>query len=309
MNVIKSISIGIFIYYILEMLILTVYKNQINYKKRIDKIRSQNSIGGKKRSFNISLEEKQKGKLLDKLRADLALAEISLKEKEFILISLFIFILTNISGLILNKKAFLTFLVSIGLSMVPTILVGAKKKKNLELFGEQLGEAIMVISNSLRAGFTFEQSLKSISKDLPNPIQREFKNIIQEVELGEKLEQTMYKTAEKMKSDDMNLMTTAVVIQREVGGNLADVLDNIGDTIRQRTVLKKNIKALTAQGEVSGKVIAALPVVLFVLISKVNPEYMKPMTTTTYGYIVLSISAVLEIVGYAVIKKIINIEM
>ena len=189
------------------------------------------------------------------------------------------------------------------------MFISIKTKKRKETFNNQLGDVLMLLSNSLRAGFTFEQALRSVAEDLPDPIGTEFMRIVQDVELGGDLERAMDDVANRMESEDMKLINTAVSIQRKVGGNLSNILDNISETIMDRIMIKKKINTLTAQGRISGLIISVLPVVLVVLISIINPEYMEPMFTTTFGHILLGLSVIMELLGFIFIKKTIDIEM
>lgn len=308
MNYIKGLSIAIIIYILALSVLDMVYKNLRLYITRLNSIEEQSSgsMANKKKKLDL---EKKGVPFLEKLQEDLILAELKLRANEFVVIWLISAIVPSFLVLLITRNPIFFLGLFIVGALIPKIVLGKLKNKNRELFNEQLGEAIMIISNSLRAGFTFEQALKSVSRDLPNPIGREFRKIVQESELGESLENVMENVSSRMASDDMELMNTAVVIQRQVGGNLADVLDNIGKTIRMRGIMKRNIKALTAQGEVSGKVIAILPVFLLVVLTLISYDYMSSLYTTSFGQMALGLSVVLEILGYAVIKKIINIDI
>lgn len=309
MNILIGISGAYLAYHITETFINLIYRKYINYKSRMSLIQERALLG----YSNKEKKKKEKGKFTievpEKLRETLIMSGIHLRPEEFLGLWVGLTIILVIIAIILNKGAIFKIGALIAGIILPPIVISKKREQQLERFDVQLGETIMIISNSLRGGFTFEQSLAAVSKDLPDPIGSEFRKIVREIELGEKLETTMGEVAEKMESEDMKLMNTAIAIQRQVGGNLADVLDNIGETIRERITMKKNIKTLTSQGEISGKVIAVLPVILIVMISLVNPEYMEPMFNTTLGYVLLGLSAFLEITGYIIIKKLINIEM
>lgn len=309
MYILTAISVAYLAYNIVEILANYIYRGHIIYKNRIDTIKKQSLFSYSSQKAEKKERQKLSIEVPEKLKKYLVMSGVHLRPEEFLIIWLAIIVLPALIAIVLNKNIIIVFgLIGVGVISPPIFLMKMKKKK-IQKFNIQLGDSLMIISNSLRGGFTFEQTLASISKDLPDPIGTEFQKIVREVELGEKLEKTMEDVAKKMESDDMELMNTAVAIQRQVGGNLADVLDNIGDTIRERIILKKNIKTLTSQGEISGKIIAALPIVLIVMISLVNREYMMPLFTTPLGYVLLGVSVFLEIVGYVMIKKLINIEM
>ncbi len=306
-NIILGLSLSYIIYNALQVLLNLVYKNYIVYKARLKKIEDQAivSYGGKSRKAKIDMDTS----FMDKIQDELLQAGVHLRAKEYLMIRGVIVLLPAAIALILKNDPAMAMLAAIVGFILPPVVLKSKRKKRIELFDEQLGDVILIISNSLRAGFTFEQAMGSVARDLPDPIGPEFLKIIREVELGERLEVAMEDTATRMESDDMELMNTAVAIQRQVGGNLADVLDNIGKTIRDRIIMKKKIKAMTAQGEVSGKIIGALPLFLLGIISVANPDYIQPLFTTTLGKVLILISVVLEIIGFMVIKNIVNIEV
>jgi Flp pilus assembly protein TadB len=243
-----------------------------------------------------------------KIRGKLIAAGIRLRPEEFVMIWICTTLIPALLAyLVGGGLLFCLILVAVGV-VVPPAAVSLARKKRIERFNTQLGDALMIISNSLRAGFSFEQSLGNISKELPDPLGPEFVQAVRELELGASLETVLTSIAERMQSKDMELLNAAVVIQRQVGGNLSEIIDNISETIRDRIAIKRNIKTLTAQGRISGKIIGALPLFLLGLISMVNPDYMRPLFTTPYGYMMLTISAILEGIGFLVIQKLVDIK-
>ena len=195
----------------------------------------------------------------------------------------------------------------IGLVAPPFFLkIAAARQRSL--FEAQLGDALMVLSNGLRAGFSFEQALENVSGDLANPIGGELNTIVRELKLGGELEQSFLIVADRMESDDLKLLTTAVVIQQRVGGNLAEILDIISQTIRDRLTIKRSIKTLTAQGRITGQVIGALPVLLLFALSFANPGYISPLFSSMMGRLLLMLGGGMEIFGFLMINKIVKIK-
>lgn len=243
-----------------------------------------------------------------KIRSELIAAGIRLRPEEFVMLWICTTLLPALLAYLVSVSLPLCMaLVAVG-AVAPPVAVFIAHKKRIERFNTQLGDALMIISNSLRAGFSFEQSLGNISKELPDPLGPEFMQAVRELELGANLETVLASIAERMQSKDMELLNAAVIIQRQVGGNLAEIIDNISETIRDRIAIKRNIRTLTAQGRISGKIIGALPLFLLGIISAVNPSYMQPLFTTSYGYMMLTISAVLEGIGFLLIQKLVNIK-
>lgn len=309
MYILKALAIAIIAYIILEELILKILYQDLLIKSRMKMVQSYSPIRKsskdnqqkKRKSFKINTPENLKFMLYN--------AGVNLRSDEFIKIWIGLAIVPSLFAIVFGKGIIpAIFLFLIG-AISPLIYLKVQVNKRVNLFNDQLGDALMIISNSLKAGFTFEQALTSIAKDLPDPIGTEFMHIIREVDLGEKMEVAMKNVAEKMNSKEMDLLNTAVSIQRQVGGNLSHVIDNIAKTIQERIKLKKKIKTLSAQGEMSGKVIALLPFVVLIMFSILNPDYMEPMYTTPFGYALLTMSAILEVTGFLMIKKITKVEM
>jgi tight adherence protein B len=243
-----------------------------------------------------------------RIRNELIAAGIRLRPEEYVMMWICATLIPALLAYIVGGSPPVCLILVLAGAAVPPVLVSVAHKKRIERFNAQLGDALMVISNSLRAGFSFEQSLANISKELPDPLGPELAQAVRELELGANLEAVLSAVAERMQSEDMELLNAAVVIQRQVGGNLAEIIDNISETIRDRIAIKRNIKTLTAQGRISGKVIGALPLFLLAFVSMVNSSYMQPLFTTTYGYAMLAVSAVLEGIGFLLIRKLVNIK-
>lgn len=309
MYIIAAMSLAILVYNITDVFTKIIYRKYIIFESRLKIVQKQSLIDYNSQKKDRKERQKLSIEVPERLKKNLIMAGVHLRPEEFVVMWGIVIVFPALIASILNKGIIIIVMLVIAGIILPPAVIYTMRKNRMEKFDSQLGDALTVISNSLRAGFSFEQAIASMSEDLPDPIGAEFRKVVQELELGAKLEESMDKVAKRMQSKDMELMNTAVAIQRQVGGNLADILENIGKTIRDRIIIKKNIKALTAQGEISGKIIALLPIVLLVMISMVNPEYMEPMFNTTYGYVLLSVSVVLEILGYVMIKKLINIEM
>jgi tight adherence protein B len=264
----------------------------------VDKGRGSKAKGESKRIFNVS----------QKLKSQIVLSGIKLRPEEYLLLWLLLtFAPAVVSFLISPSLLRSVILILLGAISMPVYLK-TQTKKRLELFERQLGDALLIISNGLRAGFSFQQAVDNVTRDLADPIKTEFKSVGMELQLGGTVEAALTKVAERMASGDMQLLTTAVVIQQQVGGNLAEIIDNIAKTIRDRQSMKRSVKTLTAQGRISGQIIGLLPVALLAIISAMNPTYMQPFFTTTYGYIMLGIGVVMELIGFAVIRKLVDVK-
>ncbi|GAB4111265.1 MAG: type II secretion system F family protein [Roseiflexaceae bacterium] len=199
------------------------------------------------------------------------------------------------------------------LSFVPDMYLGYAAGQRVKAFNNQLGDTITMMANALRSGSSFLQTLDLVSREAPNPTAGEFRRVVQEVSLGLTTEAALSNLLKRVPSDDLDLLITAVTIQMESGGNLAQILDTIGHTIRERVRIKGEIQVLTAQGRISAYVVAGLPIAISLAISAINPEYMKPMFTFGMppdAWCCLPVTgSVMIIIGFIVTMKIVDIEV
>jgi tight adherence protein B len=184
--------------------------------------------------------------------------------------------------------------------------VGEREKRKFE---DQLPDTLILLSTSLRAGLSLLQAVEAVVAEAPEPTAREFGRVIAETRLGRPLVQALHGITERMRSEDWNWAVMAIEIQREVGGNLAEVLQTVADTMLQRNRLRREIRALTAEGRISAIVLAALPIVLFLVLFLTNRDYLEPLITKTVGYIAMGIGIGLMALGGVWLKKIVDIEI
>jgi tight adherence protein B len=192
---------------------------------------------------------------------------------------------------------------------VPDLVIGMKRSRRINALTQQLPEALTIVSNGLRAGYSFPQAMSVVGREMGPPIGEEFSRAIWENQMGKPLEEVLHNLGERAGNEDLNLMITALLIQRQVGGNLAEILDNISQTIRERVRIKGEIKTLTAQGRLSALIIILLPLGVAAFLMLMNPEYMLTLVRDTLGLILLGLAVVLQITGIIVIRKIVNIEV
>ena len=187
--------------------------------------------------------------------------------------------------------------------------VGVLKGKRLGSFTEQLGDCLITISNALRAGYSFQQAIEVISKEMEPPIGTEFGTIYHEVSMGVPLEEALENANQRIGSSDFELVVTAVLIQREVGGNLAQVLDNISYTIVERIRMRREIVALTAQGRMSAFVLLGLPFVAGFAMFSVSHDNFVQIFYEPMGQYAIAGGLIMEIIGYFVIMKMVDVEV
>ena len=182
-------------------------------------------------------------------------------------------------------------------------------QKRQKAFANQLGDMLTMVSNALRSGFSFMQAIEMVAKEMDDPIGGELGEVIRETRLGTPLDKALENMSSRVQSSDFNLVVTAVLIQRQVGGNLSQILDTISDTVEDRIRMRREVRALTSQGRASGVVLAALPIGLAAILSLVNPTYLDPLWQEDMGHMAVGGAIILEIIGFYVINRIVNIDI
>lgn len=187
-------------------------------------------------------------------------------------------------------------------------LLGMRIRRRRKKFTNQLGDMLTMVANALRAGFSFMQAFELISREMDAPMGREVQLVVNEVNLGNTLESALDNMQRRVASPDFELVVTAVLIQRQVGGDLASILDTISETIAERVRMRREVMTLTAQGRASAWVVACIPIGLALAISVLNPDYLKPLLETDIGRMFIVAAVVLELVGFMIIYRIVNIQ-
>ena len=245
------------------------------------------------------------GRLADNLQK----ADLKLKSSEWVLA-------VAGSGIVLGVLLYLRFGNWVFLIVGPPaawVLSGAfirfRQGRRSRAFNNQLSDTIMLLSNALKAGYSFAQALASVGRNASPPISEEFSRATREIALGISVDDALNHMVQRNKSEDFDLLVTAVQIQRVVGGNLAEILDTIAFTIRERVRIQGEIRTLTAQARISGIIITLLPFGLAAILALISPSYFGPMLSETLGHIMLGIGIVSITIGAAAIQKIVKIEV
>lgn len=191
----------------------------------------------------------------------------------------------------------------------PFLVIRARTKRRMKALNNQLGDALILISNSLRTGYSFLQSFDLVAREMQPPISVEFSRTMKEMNLGMTTEDALENMARRIDSNDLDLVITAVLIQRQVGGNLAELLDNLAHTIRERVRIRGHIQTLTAQGRISGVIITLLPVGIGLVIYFLNPDYISLLFNHSIGSTLLVGAVVSQIIGILLVRRIVNIEV
>jgi len=184
------------------------------------------------------------------------------------------------------------------------------RARRIAKFDAQLTEALQQMSNALRAGLTFQQAIESIGRESSPPLRQEFGLFIKEVKLGVPVEEAMTNMASRVGSEDLELVATSTNIARQLGGNMAEMFETIAATIRERFRLEGKIKAVTSQGKMQGWIVSSLPVGIGAFLAWYRPDLWEPMFDhTIFGYVLLLVVALMELGGFLLIRRIVNIDV
>ena len=257
---------------------------------------------------------------LDTLEKELTQCDIPLKPAEFLMVRLGAVVLAGIVALLISHNPYLAFAVAGVTAFVHIPVLKIKRSMRIDRFVTQLAEFLVLITNSLRSGQTFLQGVDIASKDSPNPIGMEFRMLLKETNLGVPVETAFSNMLLRVPSEDLKIVMSAFSIQRNVGGNLADIMDQVAAMIRQRIAIQGQIKVLTTQGKLSGAIVGLLPFGLGTVIAFINYDYMSklwvprvgdnlPFVDRYLGPLLLGLGIFMELLGCFVIYKICDIEV
>lgn len=241
--------------------------------------------------------------VIKKITALLKLADVKMPVDLFLMIVGGLFLLFLFFALL--KGSFFFVIPGFIVAVIPFMVLQFKIKKIVAAFGNNFPDALALISNSLRAGHSLLSSFQMVATDSPYPVNKLFKTVSDDISLGRDIREALEDMNKSIpENDDLKFFITAVLIQKEIGGNLAEILDSLNNTIRERTKLLGLIKTQTSQAELSGIVLGLAPVVIAGIITLVMPSYMETLYTTLMGKLALTIALTMSVMGFLVIKKI-----
>jgi tight adherence protein B len=243
------------------------------------------------------------------IRVFLDQADMSLKPQQFLLISLGLGALGAMICIITKCPMWAAPLAASVLTFAPAMYALFKRKRRMAAFTRQLPDALELISRALRAGHSLAAGFSLAGEEMPDPVSTEFTRCYEEQNLGIPLEEALTNMTERVPSLDLRFFATAVILQRQTGGDLAEILDKIGSLVRERFKIWGQIQALTGEGRLSGIVLLALPPVLFVVMYRLNPEYCMVLFKDPLGQWMLAGAVIMQLFGALVIRKIINIKV
>lgn len=250
--------------------------------------------------------------LFESISRDLARADLKFRPAEFIALTVIVAILSGVAGAILGRSLVFGIISMVVGAFLPRLYVKRLQARRLKRFNDQLGDMLNLMVNGLRAGYSTLQAMEAVSREMPPPIADEFRRVVQEIQLGIPMEDALDHLLRRINSDDLDMLVTAINVQREVGGNLAEILDTISYTIRERVRIKGEIAALTAQGRMTAWVISLLPVALMLFLFFINRPYVMRFfdpATRACGIPMLCAGALMIAAGFYIAQKITDIDI
>jgi tight adherence protein B len=240
----------------------------------------------------------------------LAAAGMQLKPEEWLLIHAGILFGAGLLGLLLSGGGPLLMLTGLVIGGVgPLMFLGLKRTRRVKAFDAQLADTLQLMAGSLSAGLSLAQSTDTVVREGSNPVAAEFRRALVEVRLGVEIEHALDGVADRMGSKDFGWVVMAIRIQREVGGNLAELLNKVADTIREREYLERQVRTLSAEGRLSVWVLGALPPGFLLYLMIANPAYLHPLVSTTIGVTMLCIGAVLLVTGILWMRRLVRVDI
>ncbi|MFC2159361.1 type II secretion system F family protein [Actinomycetota bacterium] len=235
-------------------------------------------------------------------------AGMSVRGSEFITIHLISIIIISITVYFLSRSYFFTFIVVFIVVLLPFLIINIRTGARIKRFHEQLPDTLQLVSGSLKAGYSFNQAISMVVEETSPPISEEFRRVLNEIRMGSPEREALESMAERISSEHFNWVVMAVNIQREVGGNLAEVMEIIASTIRERDQVTRQISALTAEGRLSAYILIGLPFAVGIIISFTNREYIGLLISSNIGLAMIGIAFLLMITGIIWILRIVKVE-
>jgi tight adherence protein B len=259
---------------------------------------------------NVRVERSSWGEGIAK---NLAQADVKLKPAEYVALMVILVIVLGGLAYIVGGKNIVSALIGVVVALLlPGIYVKRQRNQRLQKFNDQLPDMLNLMVNGLRAGFSTVQAMEAVSKELPAPISVEFHRLVQEMQIGIAMEQALDNLYRRIPSEDLDLIIAAINVQREVGGNLAEILDTISYTIRERVRIKGEIRVMTSQVMYSGRFLSVLPFILGGILWFLNRDYMmmffNPETKVCGGIMIAAILLLISS-GYFMMTRVANIEV
>ena len=238
----------------------------------------------------------------------LAMSGIHISAQEYVALWACLTLGPGLVGILLDMNLIAVLGICVVGFTIPPIMVQRSRVKQQQLFNKQLGESLTIMSNCMRSGYSFQQAMHSISKEMPPPVSSEFGRVVWEINYGATLEQALNHMSQRVNSKDFDLLISAVITSTQVGANLSEILDTISETITDRIRLREEVRVFSAQGRMSGIIIGLLPVAVILFLMILNPTYLTDFINHPLGKGLLAASVLLESIGFFLINRIVDIK-
>ena len=238
----------------------------------------------------------------------LAMSGIHISAQEYVMLWICLTLGPGLVGVLLNMELVAVLGICVIGFAIPPIMVQRSRAKQQQLFNKQLGESLTIMSNCMRSGYSFQQAMHSISREMPPPVSTEFGRVVREMNYGATLEQALHHMSQRVNSKDFDLLISAVITSSQVGANLSEILDTISETVTDRIRIREEVRVFSAQGRMSGIIIGLLPVVVILFLLILNPSYLTDFIRHPLGKGLLISSVFLEGIGFFLINRIVDIK-
>lgn len=314
-KIIMAVTFALLIFMLVYIIVYLINAEKIAAERRLKVLNERegdlnelvlvkNESKSTKRRKENKLQKTEKGEKIGMaIYKQLQTADIKMRPEEFITMWLLLtFVPGPLVALFLGKATIALILMAAG-AAGPILYIKRKQKGRIKKFEEQLCDALMICCSCLRSGLSFNQSMETIATDMEAPISVEFETVIRELSMGYSMDEAMENLGRRMKSKYVDLMVSAVLVQRQTGGNLSYILENISNTIIEKMKLKKQFKTSIASGRASGLIVGAMPVIMLGLFTLVSYDHVSVLYKETRGHMLLLAIAGLEGIAFLVIKR------
>lgn len=316
-----SLSFAVLTFFLVYIITSAIAADKIAAEKRLEELNKNEGDGEvvalvkneSKTKRNKRERQRQHSRFDEKvgnaIYKQLQSADIKMRPEEFLMVWIIVAFFPAAFVAIITRKFVIAFVLMLAGAVLPVVYVKSKQKSRVKKFEEQLCDALMICTSCLRSGLSFNQAMETISKDMDDPISTEFSTVVREVNMGYSMDEALENLGERIKSKYVDLMVSAVLVQRQTGGNLSKILQNISDTIREKMKLKRQLKTSVSSGKMSGIIVGSMPVIILGLFTLISYDFVSVLYTEPKGNIVLAAAAGLEICAFVAVKKITTVKM
>jgi tight adherence protein B len=251
----------------------------------------------------------QRSPRVTRLRLLLQQADMKVRAGNFLLLCVVSACLFGMLLLLMSKVVLFAWVGALGGLMLPFVYASFRRQKRFQKFEELFPEAIDTLARAVRAGHAFTTALELIASEMSEPVSGEFRKLFEEQKFGLPVRDALLNLAERIPIVDVKFFVTAVMLQRETGGNLAEILDNLSYVIRERFKIQRQVRVYTAQGRLTMLLLMALPPIIVLIMEVMNPDFIKPLFSDPIGHMLIVVGVILQTIGFFLIRKIIQIQV